>query len=155
MALANFTIQQKVTLVTEECITCGICFAIPEEFRANKVRLGGFFCCPVGHSQGWAEGEEERKRKDLQRRLDAKERELESERKRKEWAEQDAKNKGEQLTKLQKRTHAGVCPCCNRTFKQLAAHMKNKHPEVAPKGKGSTLDEKINRRKKTDLVFTP
>jgi hypothetical protein len=24
---------------------------------------------------------------------------------------------------------AGVCPCCKRTVKQLAAHMKEKHPE--------------------------
>lgn len=24
-----------------------------------------------------------------------------------------------------------TCPCCKRTFKQLAAHMKNKHPEFA------------------------
>ena len=32
-------------------------------------------------------------------------------------------------TKLIKRIKNGICPCCNRTFKQLAAHMKNKHPE--------------------------
>ena len=31
------------------------------------------------------------------------------------------------------RTKAGICPCCNRTFKQLAAHMKSQHPNWNPK----------------------
>lgn len=35
------------------------------------------------------------------------------------------------VTKLQKRASAGVCPCCNRTFSQLARHMKSKHPDFA------------------------
>ena len=38
--------------------------------------------------------------------------------------------KGKQLTRLQKRIHAGVCPCCNRTFTNVARHMKTKHPNV-------------------------
>jgi hypothetical protein len=25
----------------------------------------------------------------------------------------------------------GVCVCCNRSFKNLAAHMQTKHPEFA------------------------
>lgn len=35
-------------------------------------------------------------------------------------------------TRMTKRAKAGVCPCCNRTFKQLAAHMANKHPQFTP-----------------------
>lgn len=35
-------------------------------------------------------------------------------------------------TRITKRVKAGVCPCCNRTFKQLAAHMANKHPTFTP-----------------------
>lgn len=27
---------------------------------------------------------------------------------------------------------AGMCPCCRRTFKQLAEHMKSKHPDFDP-----------------------
>lgn len=30
--------------------------------------------------------------------------------------------------RLRKRASAGVCPCCNRTFSQLARHMQTKHP---------------------------
>ena len=32
------------------------------------------------------------------------------------------------VTRQKKRAAAGVCPCCNRTFKQLARHMERKHP---------------------------
>lgn len=30
---------------------------------------------------------------------------------------------------LETRAANGVCPCCHRTFKQLARHMKTKHPD--------------------------
>lgn len=33
------------------------------------------------------------------------------------------------LTRTKKRVAAGVCPCCHRTFQQLARHMANKHPD--------------------------
>lgn len=32
-----------------------------------------------------------------------------------------------QITRLKNRASAGVCPCCNRTFVQLARHMAAKH----------------------------
>lgn len=36
-----------------------------------------------------------------------------------------------QATKLRKRAANGVCPCCNRTFVQLARHMATQHPDYA------------------------
>ncbi len=30
--------------------------------------------------------------------------------------------------RTRKRVGSGVCPCCSRTFQQLARHMKAKHP---------------------------
>lgn len=35
--------------------------------------------------------------------------------------------------RLRRRTAAGVCPCCNRSFVQLARHMKTKHPDHVEK----------------------
>lgn len=32
-------------------------------------------------------------------------------------------------TRLKNRIAAGVCPCCQRTFQNLARHMKCKHPK--------------------------
>jgi hypothetical protein len=34
-------------------------------------------------------------------------------------------------TKIKNRVAKGVCPCCNRTFQNLADHMKSKHPDYA------------------------
>lgn len=39
-----------------------------------------------------------------------------------------AATKGHQ-TRLKKRIAAGVCPCCHRTFQDLARHMHGQHPE--------------------------
>jgi len=33
-----------------------------------------------------------------------------------------------QVTKIKKRVKNGVCPCCNRSFKNLGGHMSSKHP---------------------------
>jgi hypothetical protein len=38
-----------------------------------------------------------------------------------------------QITKLKKRAKAGTCPCCKRTFHNMAEHMKTKHPDFDPK----------------------
>lgn len=37
-----------------------------------------------------------------------------------------------QMTKLRKRIANGVCPCCNRTFTNLARHMASQHPDWNP-----------------------
>jgi hypothetical protein len=74
----------------------------------------------------------------LKKALEAKEQELQAERARKAAAliranlAEEARLKLERAAKRHKtRTAAGTCPCCTRTFKQLAAHMKNKHPDYA------------------------
>lgn len=33
-------------------------------------------------------------------------------------------------TRILNRVKNGVCPCCNRTFKDIQAHFKSKHPEM-------------------------
>lgn len=114
------------------CCKCGISFAVPAHIRAGWVNEGNNFYCPNGHQQSYSESEISRLKKKLALEI-----------KSKEWAKQDASNanaradKSERrriaqkgvATRLKNRAKAGVCPCCNRTFKQLASHMKNKHPE--------------------------
>jgi uncharacterized protein (DUF3084 family) len=34
--------------------------------------------------------------------------------------------------RLRKRVAAGICPCCHRSVRQLAQHMKTKHPDFGP-----------------------
>ena len=115
-----------------QCGTCGVWHAIPE-VKFQKCRdEGGFWYCPNGHSRGYSEGSIYQQ--------------LEKEKKRREWAEKHADNMRAQAaeaerrrvaqkaatTRLRKRVKAGICPCCSRHFKQLAAHMKRKHPEYQP-----------------------
>jgi len=116
-----------------QCGTCGIWHAIPRVMFNSCYEEGGYWTCPNGHSRGYSEGSLKKQ--------------LEKEKKRRQWAEKSEAARREELgrvnkklsaqkgvnTRLKNRAKAGVCPCCNRTFKQLAAHMKNKHPEFQAK----------------------
>lgn len=79
------------------------------------------FYCPRGDAQHYPQETEAEK---LRKKLHASE--LEATRR---ANENIALQK--EAVRLARRARAGVCPCCNRTFKALAAHMKTKHPEPA------------------------
>ena len=134
------------TLALEEmtCGSCGIIFAAPQDFF-NERRRGGAnaeqgWYCPNGHSRVFRETEAQK----LQRELDSARKSLEFEKAQRANAEREREATERRLsaqfgenTKLRKRISHGVCPCCHRTFKQVAAHMAKKHPEypqVTPKG---------------------
>lgn len=125
------TITYSGNLVTTTC-WCGIHYAVPSEFynmikrQHRDGRSQTRIYCPLGHTwefSGRGETEilrekladEQRRRKAARDLLAAEER-------------SHAATRGH-LTRQKKRVANGVCPCCHRTFKQLAAHMKNKHPE--------------------------
>lgn len=128
----GYSLEIKQNFEIIYCCKCGIPFAVPASIREDWTKTGESFYCPNGHSQHYSESEVSKLEKELQR-----------ERKRKEWAERQATIATQQAeyaerrrraqkavnTKLKKRIGAGVCPCCNRTFKQLAQHMENKHPD--------------------------
>lgn len=119
----------------EECYTCGVVFWMPSQFQENRRKDKKNFFCPSGHHQAYIESEADRLRK-----------ELEKQKKRTEWAEEQAKNAradaeraelrrraqfGEN-TKLRKRISNGVCPCCRRNFVSLGRHLKKMHPDFVP-----------------------
>jgi hypothetical protein len=114
------------TLEVHTCCVCGVRFAVPERIIQNRRQHAGNFYCPNGHCIGWNKSEADK----LREQLDAKNRELTAEksaslalRMKCEAVEREAKRRA-------KRIHAGVCPCCNRTFSNLARHMKTKHPDA-------------------------
>lgn len=67
----------------------------------------------------------EDEKRDLQNKM--REKEAESRRKLRDKDRKISAAKG-QVTKIKNRVGAGVCPCCNRTFAQLAMHMSKQHP---------------------------
>lgn len=114
-----------INLVEETCVACGTHYAVDSHLHSQFKSYGSTFYCPNGHGQSYTETEVMRLK-----------RENDNLQKRTQWAETAAENarrektalKG-QLTKTRNRIANGVCPCCHRTFKQLEAHMSNKHPD--------------------------
>lgn len=106
-------------LETEACCNCGMLFAMPVNFKYQCRRDNTrWFYCPNGHKQHYTQSVEDRLRKKLERTED----ELHQER------EQAAKL-SRSYSRVRKRIRNGVCPCCNRTFENLARHMATKHPD--------------------------
>jgi len=104
----------------------------------DRQELGGYWHCPNGHQRGFSEGRHEREsirreRDRLKQQLAQKDDEIAGAKRRLE-AEQNrsAAYKGE-ATKVKNRAKAGVCPCCNRQFQNMARHMATKHADFDPK----------------------
>lgn len=122
---------------TVECCVCLTGFAIEAGLHDARKRDQRSFWCPNGHEQHFTGERPELKRiKELEQERDRLRRERDSATSAREWAEQ--RTRGANIAagkaraakqRLEQRVARGVCPCCHRTFKQLAAHMKSKHPE--------------------------
>lgn len=113
------------------CPKCGIEYAAPAEFM-NECRKDPkmFFHCPNGHSRHFAESEADKLRQErdrLKQQAARLEDEINLTRVRAEKAEAATK-------RLKKRTSAGTCPCCQRTFSNMAEHMKHQHPAFVAEG---------------------
>jgi len=120
-----------IQTVYSECITCGVQYSVPETRWNHQKKTGGFHYCSNGHKQGWNLGNTEddvirRERDRLQQQTAQLQDEIKAAKRR------TAAAKG-QLTKHQKRSAAGTCPCCNRSFQNMSRHMKNQHPDFVEK----------------------
>lgn len=124
-------------LEEKRCPSCFMQYGVPSGFTDKRRNDHKTFYCPgCGTRLSFPEGDTDldRARRDLERakqneaylndRIKSARDDAEHERRRRIAATG-------QVTKLKKRASAGTCPCCNRTFKQLAAHMADKHPQFA------------------------
>jgi len=120
-------------LLIEHCCNCGMTFGIIEDFYNQRRNDHKMFYCPAGHPQ-YYNGKSEAEKLKEQLQLEIKD---------KEWYVKRVESLHTNLTKsnhqvraqkaaktrLANRVKNGVCPCCTRTFSNLANHMKTKHPE--------------------------
>lgn len=111
---------------------CGTPFMLPERLLESARNSGHTIYCPHGHAVAWKETEADKLRRERDR-LKQDQARLEDE-KRAAWAtaNQQAERaaKAERKVKtLTKRAAAGTCPCCQRTFANMAQHMKHQHPD--------------------------
>lgn len=123
----GYALPISVVMTDMECGECGIQFSVPEMWRAEKKRNGGSWYCPNGHSRVYSESDADKYKRLLAEETGRHDRTLAQ----KNEAQHEAAAAKADLARAKKRAKHGVCPCCNRTFKQLAAHMKSKHPEYA------------------------
>lgn len=128
-------------LETMSCANCGVLFAIPERMAEVLRENGRSFYCPNGHVLSWSETALDRARIEARRAKDdaARARAAADQAR----ADRDAARRSEQGQRAAKtrikrsrdrertRVANGVCPCCNRSFKDLRRHMASKHPEHA------------------------
>lgn len=117
---------------------CGMRHAVPTELREFQLRehqngRHKTVYCPLGHEYSPAG---ESKCHQLSRQLEAEKKRTAAAIASHDQTRAALREKDRELiaqkgvnTKLKKRVGNGVCPCCGRTFKQLARHMESKHPE--------------------------
>lgn len=137
------TIYANDTLTVMQCGECGIHFAMPETFRQECKNTGQGWHCPNGHARVYGETEADRLRKQIEANAQHFMKQLEaSQRKATNLEERASQLTGEKaavqrqlsaakgaITKVKRRVAKGYCPCCNRHFVDLHAHMDNKHPD--------------------------
>lgn len=110
-----------------ECGTCGVPHAIPVVMYDTCFEEGGYWHCPNGHSRGFREGRHERdaviRERDRLKQQNARLAEEAA------HARAEAEKAERALSRHKKRSAAGTCACCKRTFSNMARHMKQAHPE--------------------------
>lgn len=147
------TIDITTQLATETCCNCGMLFAMPSEVQRKRREDGGYFHCPSGHSQHYTKSEVQK----LKEQLDAAQKEASAAKTREQaerdqrWAAEIERDKTKRaFNRAKKRSAAGVCPCCTRSFGNVKRHLVTKHPEFAEKFIAQTdkLKEKADRKTK-------
>ena len=128
----DFLVKTGYKILTPSC--CGVSFAMQDSiYDLRRNDRNGWYCPNCGSSRVFTGQTEEAK---LRAELEKKERQLKwaNEYKDEARAERDKvqrkliTTKGH-ITRIKNRIGNGVCPCCNRTFKDLQNHMKSKHPQ--------------------------
>lgn len=122
----------SLTLVEETCCNCYTHFAMDQALNQNLLANGGTFYCPNGHGQHYTKTEVSRLKDKLanaEKRLAWSEDSATRARIEAEEAKRSRAAIKGQLTKTRNRIANGVCPCCHRTFVNVARHVTSKHPD--------------------------
>lgn len=134
MSSRGIEISVTTSLVTEECYSCHVLFAMPKELKDEllKQRAARFFYCPNGHGQHYVGKTREQELAEqverLERRATRLSAEVDQERTAHALADRRRAAAQGQLTKARKRIENGVCPACHRHFADVQRHMDSKHP---------------------------
>lgn len=117
-----------------QCWKCKCEVWLPDDlYTAARHSESISFFCSFGHSAHFAQGDTDeqklrRERDRLTQRLAEKDDEIARQRSLRETTERQLSATKGVVTRIKNRVGAGVCPCCTRTFGNLASHMMTKHP---------------------------
>jgi len=120
-------VTRLVELVEMDCCSCDITYAVPERWKAKWRQEGQTFYCPIGHPQVYTASDN----KILRDKVAALESKLTHAQDQLQAAAREVNSAKREANRQRKRAAAGVCPCCNRTFQDVARHMKGQHPDYA------------------------
>lgn len=133
-----------VTINPHDCPSCGVTYGLSEEYEARRRKDGRSWKCPNGHFVGYTKSDLDREREAREAaereaaaaaaEARAARRQLKDERTRHESTRRSLSATKGVVTRVKRRVGKGVCPCCNRTFRDLARHMESKHPEYSDGG---------------------
>lgn len=129
------------TLNAHDCPTCGVVYGLTTEFQDRKRDSGESWRCPNGHSVVYRKSNAQLEKEARQRaEREAEAARMETRAARRQLADEQDRHQGTArrlsatrgvVTRTKNRVGRGVCPCCTRTFTNLARHMKSKHPTYA------------------------
>ena len=117
-----------VTLVSMTCGECGVVFGLGQKHKQELEESHNSFYCPNGHCRHFP-GESEKEK--LRRKLESTERSLTVARNMSDFHEKSAQSQKGHKTRIINRINKGICPHCNRQFKNVHRHMESKHKETA------------------------
>jgi len=116
----------QADLIQETCPNCGVLYAIPETLHAKGIEYKAqrSIYCPNGHAWHYTGTTHAQQLQQAQEKANALASQLQEERRIREMAEK-------RIEGMKRRSAAGTCQFCKRTFSQLSKHVINKHPEQA------------------------
>jgi len=123
------------TLVVLHCHECRCAFGITQD-HYNRARASSrvSFFCPNGHEAIFTKTREQELARKLQRETEEREwyeAQLTHTRDQLEATERSLRGHKAAKTRIKNRVAAGLCPCCRRSFQNLARHMQGLHPDYS------------------------
>lgn len=119
------------------CARCKCEMWLPDSLNESARRSENVsFYCAYGHAQYFPQGESEetklrRERDCLTQQVAEKNDAIAYQRKRAERTERQLSATKGVVTRIKNRVGHGVCPCCTRSFANLARHMQTQHSGFA------------------------
>jgi hypothetical protein len=110
------------------CYKCAVEIMVPSGWNTARRNDVGQMFCINGHPQVYCESTADK----LRRERDTLKQQMARIEEEKRDAEKRAAAAEAATNRLRKRVAAGICPCCHRSVRQLAQHMKTKHPDFGP-----------------------